>query len=46
LMSSAALPSLEEAVGKGDPRRGILAYQVELVDRFVVVKPVPPALKR
>lgn len=41
LMSSAALPSLESAVATSDPRRGMLAYQVELVDRFVVVKPAP-----
>jgi hypothetical protein len=41
LMSSAALPSLEEAVSKSDPRRGIVGYQVELADRFVVVKPAP-----
>ena len=41
LMSSAALPSLEEAVSKSDPRRGIAGYQVELADRFVVVKPAP-----
>lgn len=44
LMSSAALPSLEEAVSKGDPRRGINSYQVELADRFVVVKPAPLSL--
>ena len=39
LMSSAALPSLEEAVGRSDARMGIAGYQVELADRFVVVKP-------
>ncbi len=44
LMSSAALPSLEEAVGKSDPRRGIVGYKVEMVDRFVVVTPAPQPL--
>jgi hypothetical protein len=44
LVSSAALPSLEEAVGRSDPRRKIVSYQVELTDRFVVVKPAPLTL--
>lgn len=44
LQSSAALPSLEEAVGKSDPRRGIVAYAVTLEDRFAVVTPVPVPL--
>jgi len=46
LQSSAALPSLEEAIGKGDPRRGIVAYAVELADRFAVVTPIPVPLSQ
>jgi|ERR1700723_1393699 len=44
LQSTAALPSLEEAIGKADPQRGIAGYVVELQDRFAVVSPAPPPL--
>lgn len=41
LNSTAALPSLEESVGRSDVKRGIKAYKVELADRFVIVTPAP-----